>query len=188
MMTYPADTALILVAILPFQRDLEIARLLGWYRIPFRSSPKVIEVDFLAFYQTNIFGEEHRWRIEYFAEVLGHELTTRQELFKDQPEHPRAREEYFKIQIGPLQVLQKPILAGSWRLMTFLYTTGELFSQAETMEDLVVRSNEREVLWRSLRERAQNSGRYKVDDLPEFPIDISLLAMLGELGKISKQF
>ena len=51
------------------KRDLEIARLLGWYRIPLRKAPKVIEVDCLAFYQTAAFGEADRWRIQYVAEV-----------------------------------------------------------------------------------------------------------------------
>jgi hypothetical protein len=47
-------TSLILVAVLNNPRDLEIARLLGWYRIPLRSAPKVIAVDYLAFYQTGL--------------------------------------------------------------------------------------------------------------------------------------
>ncbi|MCX6066007.1 MAG: hypothetical protein NT121_09660 [Chloroflexi bacterium] len=46
-----SPTSLILVCLIPTPRDLEIARLLGWYRIPFRSAPKVVAVDYLAFYQ-----------------------------------------------------------------------------------------------------------------------------------------
>ncbi len=42
------ETALILVAILPNQRDFDIARLFGWYRIPLKSAPKVISVDYLC--------------------------------------------------------------------------------------------------------------------------------------------
>ena len=134
------STALVLVAILPSERDLDIARLLGWYRIPMRTAPKVVEVDHLAFYQTAKFGAEHRWRIEAFAEVRGVELTSRQELFQDEPDHPRAHEEYYKIQIGPLELLPSPILAGKWRRLTFIYTTGELAMTARTLQDLVVRS------------------------------------------------
>ncbi len=37
---------LVLVAVMPNQRDLEIARVLGWYRIPLKSAPKVISVDY----------------------------------------------------------------------------------------------------------------------------------------------
>jgi hypothetical protein len=45
-------TDLVLVAVLKNKRDLEIARLLGWYRIPLKHSPKTVAVEWLAFYQT----------------------------------------------------------------------------------------------------------------------------------------
>jgi hypothetical protein len=100
MTAYPPSSALILVAVMPARRDLEIARLLGWYRMRLKSAPKVIDVDYLAFYQTAAFGEGHRWCIESIAEVRGHELTTRRELFRDEPDHPRSSEEYYKDPIG----------------------------------------------------------------------------------------
>lgn len=182
----PDSTALVLVVVVTSPRDLEIARVLGWYRIPLKSAPKVVAVDYLAFYQTAGFGERERWRINYFAEVRGHELTTRAELIRDEPDHPRAGEEYYKIQIGALQALKRPIDAEHWRRITFLYTTGELLRQALTVNDLVVRAEERAILWRSLRERALSSGQYNSGELPEesFSLDPVLLAMLGELGKM----
>lgn len=181
---FPPASALILVALIPRPRDLEIARLLGWYRVPLRSAPKVINVDYLAFYQASAFGEDHRWRIETVAAVRGQELTTRAELLRDEPDHPRAHEEYYKIQIGPLQTLPAPILSERWKRITFLYTTGELLRSARTLKDLVVRSEEREVLWRSLRERALSSGAYNPTELPEAALDPALLALLGDFGKL----
>jgi hypothetical protein len=181
MSNLPSDSALILVAIMPARRDLEIARLLGWYRIPLRKAPKVIDVDYLAFYQTGAFGETNRWQVEYLAEVRGNELTTRQNLFADEPSHPRAKEEYYKINLGPLIRLPEPILAGRWLRVTFLYTTGEYLAKARKIADLVVHSDERLVLWRSLRERALHGGRYQAQDLPEIPIDPLVLEMLGAL-------
>lgn len=186
---YPHPTALILIALIPKPRDLEIARLLGWYRVPLRTAPKVIDVDYLAFYQDAAFGEEHRWKIETIAEVRGHELTTRAELLRDEPNHPRAREEYYKVQLGPLETLPRSIEAGKWRRITFLYTTGELLREAQTVHDLVVRSEDREILWRSLRERALQSAQYRTansPDLPEFDLDVAILALLGDFGKIAE--
>ena len=180
LMMIPPE-ALVLVAYLPTPRDMEIARLLGWYRIPLRRAPKVITVDYLAFYQASAFGEEHRWRIETCAEVRGSELTTRAELLRDEPEHPHAREEYYKIQVGPLQTLPHAIPAKRWRRITFLYTTGELLMRAATVNDLVVRSEKREILWKSLRERALHAGAYRAEELPELPIDPAILALLGGL-------
>jgi hypothetical protein len=173
--------AIVLVAYLPSLRDLEIARLLGWYRIPLRRAPKVINVDYLAFYQALAFGPAHQWRIEMVAPVRGYELTTRIELLRDEPDHPHAQEEYYKIQIGSVERLPQAIPAGRWRRITFLYTTGELLMTARSINDLVVRSEERQGLWKLLRERALISGAYTAEELPEFPIDPAVLALL--MGK-----
>jgi len=170
-------TSLILVAIVNKPRDLEIARLLGWYRIPLRTAPKVVAVDYVAFYQTGAFGEGNDG-IHYIAPVRGHELTTRAELLRDELDHPRAREEYFKIQLGPLERLPRPILAGKWRRVTFLYTTGEYLLNAETLNDLVVQTEERKTLWQALRERAQKSQDYRTADLPGPDLDPALMEML----------
>src|SRR5215216_4983758 len=172
------STSLILVCLLPTPRDLEIARLLGWYRIPLRTAPKVVAVDYLAFYQPGAFGERGG-QIEYVAQVRGHELTTRGELLKDEVDHPRSREEYYKIQIGDMEKLHQTIIADRWKRITFLYTTGEYLLQAKTLNDLVVDGDERQVLWRSLRERAENEQLYKTD-LPE--MDIPPEVLMGLLG------
>ncbi len=170
--------SLALVCLLPSPRDLELARLLGWYRIPFKSAPKVVAVDYLAFYQPASFGEQGG-QIQYIAEVRGHELTTRAELLRNEPNHPRAHEEYFKIQLGPLERLKTPVRAEKWRRITFFYTTGEYLLRAKTLNELVVDGEERQLLWHSLRERAENDSLYHAN-LPaaDLPPDV-LLALLG---------
>jgi len=171
-------TDLILVCVLPTPRDLEIARLLGWYRIPLRTAPKVVAVDYLAFYQPSAFGGRGG-QIEFIAQVKGHELTTRGELLKDEADHPRAKEEYYKIQLGGLEKLSQPITADKWKRLTFLYTTGEYLLNAKMLNDLVVHAEERDSLWKSLRERAENEQLYKTD-LPETDIPPEvLIALLG---------
>jgi hypothetical protein len=163
---------------LPTPRDFDFARLLGWYRIPFRTAPKVVAVDYLAFYQPGSFGMQGG-QIQYVAEVKGHELTIRAELLRDEPEHPRAREEYFKIQLGALEKLKSPVKAEKWRRITFFYTTGEYLLRAKTLNDLVVNGDERQLLWHSLRERAENEQLYKTD-LPEIDLPPEvLIALLG---------
>ena len=182
----PAPTDLILVCVLPGPRDLEIARLLGWYRIPFRTAPKVVAVDYLAFYQPASFGEAGG-RIEYLAPVRGHELTTRGELLRDEPDHPRAGEEYYKIQLGPLERLPHPVTAEKWRRLAFLYTTGEYLLKARTLNDLVVQSDERQLLWQSLRERAENAQNYKTD-LPEVDLPPEVLVALLGIREVSEEY
>jgi len=182
MQTLPNLGDLVLVAFLPQPKDLEIARVLGWYRIPLRSAPKVIAVDWLAFYQPASFGDDHKWCIEWAAPVRGHELTIRAELFKDQRDHPRASEEYFKIQVGPLVPLPNPVQADTWKRVTFLYTTGERLLNAERLTELTVHDEERVVLWQALRERAMHAQEYHVQGLPELPLSPDILALFGMLG------
>ena len=112
-------TDLILVCLLPTPRDLEIARLLGWYRIPLRTASKVVAVDYLAFYQPSAFGDRGG-QSEFVSQVMRHELTTRGELLKDEADHLPAREEYYKLQIGALEKLKEPIESDKWKRLTFL--------------------------------------------------------------------
>jgi hypothetical protein len=149
---YPED--LVLVAILKSRRDLEIARVLGWYRVPLVSAPKTLHVDWLAFYLTAAFGDE-RWSIRYVCPVRGYELTTRRALLRDEPDHVRADEPYYKIQLGALRELAHPILSPRWRRFTFLYTTGDRLLAAREITELTVpHRDDQDRLWRLLRERA----------------------------------
>ena len=170
------ETSLVLVCLLPNPRDFEIARLLGWYRIPLRTAPKLISVDYLAFYQPSSFGEDKN-QIEFVAEVRGNELTTRANLLRDEFDHPKAEEEYYKISIGNLERLKNPIKADSWKRITFLYTTGEYLLKAKVINDLIVRSDERQTLWKSLREKASLDQTYQAG-FDEVELDENLLAAL----------
>jgi hypothetical protein len=179
-----SPNSLILVAYMPAPRDLEIARVLGWYRIPLRTAPKVVAVDYLAFYQPASFGD-HKWQIEHIAPVKGHELVTRAELIRDEPDHPSAGEEYFKIQLGPLRSLPLPIKAENCKRITFLYTTGEYLLAAKDLGDLVVHSNERKLLWQSLRERATQTQIY---DVPKADLPPDVLATLLGIKEMDQSY
>jgi hypothetical protein len=170
---------LILVAIIPTPEDLQVARVLGWYRIPLRTAPRILNVDYLAFYQPAAY-QERRWRVEFFAPVLGHELTTRVELLREEKDHPRADEEYFKIQLGTIFPLAQPIQAGDWKRFTFLYTTGEYFQHARELTDLTVKPAERRQLWKALRERNQEQIGYHAssDEADQLPLE-ALSVLLG---------
>ena len=178
--------SLVLVAVMTEPRDLEIARVFGWYRIPLRTAPKVIAVDYLAFYQTKAFAE-NKWRIQHIAPVRGHELTTREQLLREEADHPRAGEEYYKIQLGPLENLDQPILTERWRRLTFLYTTGEYLLNARTVNDLVVQSEEREVLWKALRDRMAGGNEYQVKRKDEEDLDDNLIAILLGIDGLNRQ-
>ncbi len=89
-----------------------------------------------------------------------------------------SHDEYYKIQIGPLMRLPQVIHSEKWRRVTFLYTTGEYLLRAETINDLVVQSEERQTLWQALRERSNQAGGYKAEPQGELDIDPAVLAIL----------
>jgi len=181
----PLDHSLILVAVMPSPRDMEIARVLGWYRIPFKNAPKIVYVDYLAFYQPSAFGEKHANQIEVIAPVRGVELTTRRDLFREEQNHPRANEEYYKIQLGALHTLEHPIAADKWKRITFLYTIGEYLRKATVIKDMVIKDEERKMLWRSLRERqAEFSVNEKIPGA-DVELDDDILLLLSTLHGFS---
>jgi hypothetical protein len=137
------DDDLVLVAVVKDRRDLEIARVLGWYRIPLASAPGSMRVDWLAFFQGGAFGAE-RWSVRYVSRVRGFELTTRGQLLREERDHPRASEPYYKLQLGPLLALDRPVPARAWRRFTFLYTSGERLRTARDVRQLTLPGSARE--------------------------------------------
>ena len=90
----------------------------------------------IAFYLAAPFGDE-RWAIHEYAEVRGHEMVRRVDLFPDEPEHARANELYYKMQLGPLMRLPRAIPSLKWRRLTFLQTTGDRLLNALDVNELV---------------------------------------------------
>ena len=128
----------VLIAIMNNQRDFEIARDEGWYRVPQRHAPaSTTEAAVLALYFTKAFGDE-KWSIRWYGPVRGHELARRRDLFPDAPAHPRADEAYYKLQLGPLIQLELPIYSLRWRRITFIETSWDRFTAAEEINDLYV--------------------------------------------------
>jgi hypothetical protein len=128
--------ARVLVCLLNKPADLERVRWDHWFRIPLRHAPEEFMPEVLAFYLAGRFGDE-RWAVHEYAEVRGHELLRRVDLLPAEPEHPRANDVYFKMQLGPLQRLERPIPSLRWRRFVYVQTTGERLLNALELSDLV---------------------------------------------------
>jgi hypothetical protein len=113
--------------------------------------PNVPAFNWLAFYFTKTFGE-NRWAIHYYAPIQGHELVTRRDLIPSKPEHPRAGQWYYKLQIGPLEHKLPPIVAHRWRRITFIVTSGDRFMQAHEINDLYEQESPAGQLYARLKE------------------------------------
>ncbi len=130
---YPEDR--VLIAPLPDPADFALLVKHGWYRIPQRHMPKGMYAEYFAFYFNGRFHDQ-KWAIHYYAPRLGHELTTRRALLPDQPDHPRADDLYYKVQLGELRPLSTPIVSLHWRRITFIHTTWDRFQDAAEINDL----------------------------------------------------
>jgi hypothetical protein len=147
---YPEDR--VLVAVMGRRKDFEIARDQGWYRVPEERAPRGVFFEYVAFYFTAAFAEQ-KWAVHYYARCLGHELVTRRDLLPDEPDHRRAAEPYYKIQLGPLQMREPPVASRRWRRVTFIHTTWDRFQAAEEINDLFVEGDEFvDRLYHALRE------------------------------------
>jgi len=131
---YPEDR--VLVGVMPDPRDFDIAREQHWYRVPVKHAPKGIHAEYVAFYFTTKFPENLRWAIHFYARRTGHEMVRRIDLFPDQPNHPRAQERYYKLQLAPLKQKHPPIVSLRWRRITFIQTSWERFMVAREVNDL----------------------------------------------------
>jgi hypothetical protein len=149
----PGSGDRVLVAVINNARDLEIARTEGWYRIPIKRAPAQVGADYLAFYLTGRFAPELRHRVTYYAPIRAYRLARRVELLPDQADHPRAQESYFKIEIGPLQALDAPVISEKMRRITFISTSLEQLLHAREIRELWHKPSYRETLWRALSGR-----------------------------------
>ena len=184
MTTYPdprSRSRTVLVAVLNNPEDLRRAASQGWYRIPQRRAPRRIGADYLAFYQTGAFkGQPEAHTVTYYAPIRRYRLLTRAELLPQEPDHPRAQEHYFRIEIGPLQRLERPIPSARLRRITFIHTTLHRLFTATDVRELYRPDDPFEKLWGALRESRLRPLSNRLAG--EWPVDIALRARNGRLG------
>ena len=141
----------VLVAIMNNWRDFKIAKEQHWYRIPVKTAPKIVpEADYLAFYQTKVFGDE-KWSVRYYSKIKEYQIVKRVELLPDEANHKRVHDDYYKITIEPLLKLPNPIRSRKGRRITFIPTTLEKLLFAEEINDLYDESPLEDKIWKALK-------------------------------------
>jgi very-short-patch-repair endonuclease len=175
-----------LVAVMNNKADFARAWNEHWYRIPVRSAPPRVEfsrLSRLAFYQTQVFGEE-KWAVNYHADVCEVDRVKRVELLPQERDHPRAQDEYYRLKIGDLERLPRPIPSLRWRRIVFIPTTTEKLLRAEEINDLYHESPLEDELWRRLKKAGIPAERQfyvgKQDRI--YCLDFAILCAHGSLN------
>lgn len=179
---YPEDR--VLVAYVRQPADFDIIRREGWYRIPQRFAPKGLHAEIIAFYFGSQF-DEAKWAIHYYARNTGHELARRRDLLPGEPDHPHADDIYYKVQLGPLQKLDQPIVSLRWRRITFIHTTWDRFCDATEINDLFIEGGLYvDRLYATLKERGIRAERnYHVNGAePEYVVALSVPTRDGRVN------
>ena len=176
---------LMLIAIVNNRRDLHIAQTQHWYRIPVknRNVPKRLgEMSYIAFYQTKIFGDE-RWSINYWAEIKNIRIVKRSELLPREEDHPRADDQYYKVEMGELKRLPSPIIGKRGRRIIFISTILEKFKAAKEINDLFHESPLEDKLWYEFKKDGVDAERqyYVAEEKGKYRLDF---AVFCEKGKI----
>jgi len=148
----PAEGEPVLVAVINRPEDWARVQAEHWYRIPLSRAPRQVAARYLAFYHTAALADL-RWTIAYYAPVERYTILTRRELLPAEADHPRADDLYYKIEIGPLCRLSRPIPSQRLRRVTFIRTTLGRLLAARELNDLWLREDAQAPLRRALRLR-----------------------------------
>ncbi len=176
----------VLVAIMNNRLDFAILREQGWYRIPVSSVKKWLKErwppKYLAFYQTSAFGAE-KHAIAYFAEVIRIRKVRRRELFPNEPLDERSEKYYYQIFVKPLRKLPKPIYSRRLRMIIFIATTLEKFTNASEINDLYDESSLEDRLWAEFKRHRIPAERQEFVEAngKDYALDFAIYCAKGKI-------
>lgn len=170
----------VLVAIMNNKHDFSLLHEQGWYRIPVANAPKRWPPQWLAFYQTKIFGNEAR-AVSYYGRVREIRVVRRRELFPNEFPNPKSDREYYQVCLHSLERLPQPICSQRWRRIVFVPTTWAKLTQAVEINDLFDESPLEDRLWAELKGLdipAERQWHVEVDQAHCF-LDFAVFCMNG---------
>ena len=152
------DDAPVLVVLVNNQADWRRVVAEGWYRIPLKRAPWPVAASFLAFYLSQVFGAD-AFQVRYYAAVRRYQIMTRAELLPDESSHPRAAERYYRVALGPVEELERPVPSRRLRRVTFIPTTLHRLRAATEINDLWLGDDVEELVWELFRDAAVKATR-----------------------------
>ncbi len=152
----PTDT---IICWLKQKRDLSLLLLEGWYRIPVSTKlDNLSKVKYLGFYQPHILGK-YGGTISHYATIDRMEVKKRIELFPNNTRHPKANDDYYKIYVKDINVIQNPLMCKRKRANYFINTTLEKLLNAEEFNDIFNESPLEDIVWNGMKEHNISAER-----------------------------
>lgn len=176
----------VLVAIINNLLDFSIARDKHWYRIPVSSVDKWLKdrwpPDWLAFYQTKVFGREQH-AVNYYARVLDIRKVYRWQLFSIDSRDEKRNRRYYQLILEPLQRLNRPIISPRWRRIVFIPTTWPKFVTADEVNDLYDDSPLEDRFWAEFKRLEIKAERQVFVEVKKqhYALDFAIFCASGKL-------
>lgn len=177
----------VLIAIMNNLRDWGFAVDDHWYRIPVSSVERFLKdrwpPRWLAFYHTQVFGEE-AYSVRYIGRVIDIRRRTRRELFPHDEDNPKSDRAYYQLRLAPLEPLPRPILSPRWRRITFIPTTQAKLATATDINDLYDDSPLEDTLWAALKPYALPLIRQEWVEIgpKRYALDFAVYCARAKLG------
>ncbi len=140
---------IVLVCVLKDRRDLRILLKENWYRIPVAYLPRR-KFTHLAFYQPAEFGRFGK-RIQYYARISGSQTARRIDLLPRERNHPRAHDDYLRIEVAWVKKLECPIKNIIPRRVSFGFTSLKSLLKAGDILELYGVSPTEQIVERGLK-------------------------------------
>ena len=146
----------LLVGIVNRIGDYNIIHNQFWYRIPVDKADKMLKdrwpPRWIAFHYTSRIKKNPQMILHY-GKVSSIEVRSRKELFPNEKTNYKTRRNYYKISIGEVFTLPKPILSRRFRKIVFIQTTYKKFINAIEVNDLFDGSRLEDRLWAEMKRK-----------------------------------
>jgi len=172
---------IVLVGVLKNKRDLDILLNEKWYRIPVKYAP-MRQFKYLAFYQPALFGQQGK-RIQYYAQVLNWRVVKRSSLLPSELNHPKADDFYYKIYLGKIKKLPRPIKNIIPRRISFGFTTLERLLKSKNILQLYNVPPIEQIVERGLKKFGiKVFAQYRLKGPKRYILDFAVFCKKGKIA------
>ena len=172
----------VLVCILKNKRDRRILLQERWYRIPVAYLPRQ-KFTHLAFYQPIEFGRFGK-RIQYYARVLKGGIVKRIDLLPKEKNHPRAHDDYIRIELAWIKKLAHPIRNIIPRRVSFGFTSLRSLLKAGDILELYGISPTEQIIERGLQRLGIKTEKefYVSKEGKRYRLDLAVFCRKGRIA------